>query len=195
MCGWDYLIFHVLASGVLRKRAGPDQVPQVCLADTLWVREANSTNLEFSFKSVHLALLSKTTDIHPDVVRRRNSPANDSSSSQVMEDDDVAWEVNVGYNSCSYGIPACVTFTPKKKYKKGLHSLVVFEIDTRRTNNVLLFFHEARKTFVVEDIFGTDVLQLPKVPDNSAEPTTIKMVKITPTRQEKLSKVAFEHGL
>ncbi len=39
----------------------------------------------------------------------------------------------------------------------------MFEIDTRRTNNLLLFFHEPPRTFVVEDIFGMDVLQLPKV--------------------------------
>ncbi len=37
---------------------------------------------------------------------------------------DASWEVNVGYNSCSYVIPACLTFTPLKKFKKGLHSLV-----------------------------------------------------------------------
>jgi len=40
---------------------------------------------------------------------------------------------------------------------------VIFEIDTRRTNNVLLFFHEPGRAFVVEDLFGMDVLQLPKV--------------------------------
>ncbi len=91
---------------------------------------------------------------------------------------------------------------------------VVFEIDTRRTNNLLLFFHEPRRTFVVEDIFGMDVLQLPKVddsnrnkktlygnyffriqvPDSTKEPTSIKMVKVTPTLLQKLSKVYFKLG-
>ncbi len=50
---------------------------------------------------------------------------------------------------------------------------VVFEIDTRRTNNLLLFFHEPRRTFVVEDIFGMDVLQLPKVDDSNRNKKTL----------------------
>ena len=60
-----------------------------------------------------------------------------------------------------------------------LYIQISFDLETRGTNNVVMYIHEADEAFLSEDLFGTTYAQLPKVKENDTEKElTIQIFKV-----------------